>query len=75
MAILENKSNYIIIKENDLIKLFSYTSLVCVYNTITKTFENITYSFENAKNEVKTFSKTTNKHITQFKNYIINKGL
>ena len=38
--ILENKNNFLIIKDNDLIKLYSFKSLVCIYN-ITKKFMKI----------------------------------
>lgn len=73
--ILENKSNYLIIKENNFLKLFSYKSLVSVYNTETKQFEDVPYTFININGVSSSYSKTTTRHISKFKNFIINRGL
>ena len=68
--ILEHKGNYLIIKENNLIKLFSFKSLVSVYDTDTKQFEDVPYTFLNVNGVSSSHSKTTTRHITKFKKYI-----
>ena len=68
--ILENKSNYLIIKENNLIKLYSFKSLVCIYGTETKTFEEVPYTFINVNGTSSSHSKTTSRHINKFKKFI-----
>ena len=66
VKILENKSNYLIVKENNLIKLFSYRSLVAICNTDLKTLEEIPYKFLNINGITKTHSMTTARHINKF---------
>ena len=73
--ILENKNNYLILKDNDLIKLYSFKSLVSVYDTETKTFNEVPYTFINDNGDPCSYSSTTARHINKFKSYIINKGL
>lgn len=68
--ILESKSNYLIIKEYNLIKLYSYKSLVSVYNTATKQFEEVPYTYINVYGTSSSHSKTTSKHINKFKKFI-----
>ena len=68
--ILENKHNYLIIKENNFIKLFSYKSLVSVYDTETKTFEEVPYTFKDLYGNSCSHSKTTSRHINKFKQFI-----
>ena len=68
--ILKNKSNYLIIKENNLIKLFSFKSLVSVYDTETKQFENVPYTFINVNGTSSSHSSTTTRHVNKFKKYI-----
>ena len=68
--ILENKSNYLIVKENNLIKLFSYKSLVSVYNTETKTFEEVPYNYINDDGDPCSYSLTTKRHQNKFKKFI-----
>ena len=70
MNILKNKSNYIIIKEYNLIKLYSYKSLVSVYDTEKKQFEEVPYTFININGTSSSHSRTTNRHISKFKKYI-----
>ena len=69
-TILENKSNYLIVKEYNLIKLFSYKSLVSVYDTETKTFEDVPYTFINDDGDPCSQSSTTKRHQNKFKKYI-----
>ena len=73
--ILENRSNYLIIKEYNLIKLYSFKSLVSVYDTETKEFKNVPYTFLNTDGTSSSYSSTTSRHINKFKNYIFNRGL
>ena len=73
--ILENKSNYLIIKEYNLIKLYSFKSLVSIYNIETKTFKDVPYTFINVNGTSSSSSKTTSRHISKFKNYVINRRL
>ena len=68
--ILESRSNYIILKEYNLVKLYSYKSLVCIYDTETKTFEDVTYTFKDVYGTYSGYSKTTSRHINKFKKYI-----
>lgn len=68
--ILENKVNFIITKENNLIKLFSYKSLVSIYNIDAKTFEEVPYNFTSINGISCSYSKTTVRHISKFKKYI-----
>ena len=75
MNILESKNNYLIIKEYNLIKLYSYKSLVSVYDTEKKQFEEVPYTFINVYGSSCSYSKTTSRHLNKFKHYIINKGL
>lgn len=72
--ILENKTNYIIIKEYNLIKLYSFKSLVSVYDIDTKEFEEVPYNYINEDGNTCSYSKTTSRHINKFKNYILNRG-
>ena len=69
-TILENKSNYLIVKEYNLIKLFSYKSLVSVYDTETKTFEGVPYTFKDTDGNSCSHSSTTSRHVNKFKKYI-----
>lgn len=75
MNILEQKTNFIIIKEYNLIKLYSFKSLVSVYNTDTKQFEDVPYNYINYAGDQCSYSVTTTRHQIKFKNYIINRGL
>ena len=68
--ILENKNNFIILKENNLIKLFSYKSLVSIYDTETKAFKDVPYTFVNVYGSSCSQSKTTGRHINKFKKFI-----
>ena len=70
--ILEHKNNYLIIEEYNLIKLYSYKSLVSIYNTETKIFEEVPYTYINVYGNSSSYSKTTNRHLNKFKNYILN---
>lgn len=72
--ILENKHNYIIVKEYNLIKLYSFKSLVSVYNTETKTFNDVPYNFINDDGVSSSHSRTTTRHIDKFRTYILNRG-
>ena len=74
MNILEHKTNYIIVKENNLIKLFSFKSLVSVYDTEKKQFEEIPYTYINDNGISCSHSSTTTRHVNKFRRYIINKG-
>lgn len=75
MSILENKGNILIIKEDSLIKLYSYKSLVCIYNMDTKKFEDVPFTFTNVNGTSSNYSVTTTRHIIKFRNYVINRGL
>ena len=68
--ILENKSNYLIIKEDNYIKLFSYKSLVSKYNLLTNELELLPYTFININGNSSSSSKTTSRHLNKFKKYI-----
>ena len=68
--ILENKSNYLIIEEYNLIKLYSYKSLVSIYDIETKTFKDVPYNFININGTSSSHSKTTSRHINKFKKFI-----
>lgn len=69
-TILENRSNYIIIKEYNLIKLYSYKSLVSIYNLETKIFEDIPYTYRDVYGNACSHSMTTARHINKFKKFI-----
>lgn len=68
--ILENKSNFLILKENNLIKLFSFKSLVSIYDTESKTFEEVPYEYITINGVSSSHSKTTTRHLNKFKKYI-----
>ena len=68
--ILESKTNFIIIKEDNYVKLYSFKSLVCIYDTETKTFEEMPYTFINVNGVSSSYSKTTSRHVNRFKKYI-----
>ena len=68
--ILENRSNFLIIKEDNFLKLFSYKSLVSVYNTESKTFEEVPYEYITINGVSSSYSSTTTRHINKFKRYI-----
>ena len=68
--ILESKSNYVIIKEYNLIKLYSYKSLVSIYDTETKTFEEVPYNYINDNGDPCSYSRTTARHQIKFKKFI-----
>ena len=68
--IIENKSNYLIIKEYNLIKLYSFKSLVCIYDTETKTFVEVPYTFKDVYGNSSSYSMTTSRHINKFKKFI-----
>ena len=68
--ILENRNNFLIIKENNLIKLFSYKSLVSIYNIETKQIEYVPYTFKNVYGASSDYSVTTARHLNRFKKYI-----
>ena len=70
MNILENKGNMIIIKENNFLKLFSFKSLVCIYDTEKKQFEEVPYTFINIYGTSSSYSKTTTRHLNKFKKFI-----
>lgn len=70
MNILEHKTNYIIIKEDDYIKLFSFKSLVSVYNLITNELEEMPYEYITINGVSSSYSKTTSRHLNKFKKYI-----
>lgn len=72
--ILEHKGNYLIIKEYNFIKLYSYKSLVSVYNTDTKQFSDVPYNFLDEDGNSSSYSSTTTRHINKFKNYILSRG-
>ena len=58
MKILKNESNYIELEDSRFIYLISYTTCVCKLNKDTKVlYQSNRY-----------YSKTTSKHITNFKN-------
>ena len=68
--ILENRSNYLIVKENNLIKLFSFKSLVSIYDTEKKQFEEVPYTFINNDGDPCSYSLTTKRHQDKFKKFI-----
>ena len=68
--ILENKTNYTIIKEYNLIKLYSFKSLVSVYDTEKKQFEDVPYTFINEDGTSSSYSSTTTRHLNKFKKFI-----
>ena len=68
--ILENKTNFLIMKEYNLIKLYSYKSLVSIYNLETRTFKEVPYTFNGVHGSSCSHSMTTARHINKFKNYI-----
>jgi len=68
--ILEHKTNYLIIKDNNFIKLYSYKSLVSQYDLETKIFEDIPYTFKSINGVFCTHSPTTKRHINKFKKFI-----
>ena len=70
MNILENKGNYIIIKEYNFIKLYSYKSLVSVYDTEKKQFEDVPYTYINEDGDSCSHSSTTKRHQNKFRKYI-----
>lgn len=74
MDILEHKSNFLIIKEYNILKLYSFKSLVSIYNIETKIFEEVPYTFKDVYGNNCSHSPTTTRHLNKFKNYIINKG-
>ena len=73
--ILEHKSNFLIIKEYNFIKLYSFKSLVCIYNTDSRTFEDVPYTFKDVYGASCSYSVTTTRHIIKFKNYVLNRSL
>ena len=75
MNILEHKSNYLIIKEYNLIKLYSFKSLVSIYDTEKKQFEDVPYTFKDVYGNSCSHSSTTTRHLNKFRNYILNKEL
>lgn len=68
--ILEHKTNFLIIKEYNFIKLYSYKSLVSIYDTEKKQFEDVPYTFINIYGTSSSCSKTTSRHIYKFKKFI-----
>ena len=68
--ILENKTNFIILRENNLVKLYSFKSLVSVYDTETKDLKEIPYTFVNVYGNICSQSKTTARHLNKFKKFI-----
>ena len=68
--ILENKNNYVIIKEINLIKLYSFKSLVSVYDTEKKQFEDVPYTYKDVYGNICSQSKTTARHQNKFKKFI-----
>ena len=70
MNILEHKTNFLIVKEDNLIKLFSFKSLVSIYDTETKTFNEVPYEYININGVSSSCSKTTTRHINKFKKFI-----
>ena len=68
--ILENKGNYLIIKDNDLIKLYSFKSLVSIYDTETKTFKEVPYTYKDVYGNTCSHSMTTTRHVNRFKKFI-----
>ena len=55
MKLVENKSNYVVMVDNNKLLLFSYTTHVATYNKETNTFTINGY-----------WSRTTSKHINTF---------
>ena len=70
MNILEHKTNYLIIKEYNLIKLYSFKSLVSIYDIETNEFEELPYTFINVNGVSSSHSMTTTRHINKFKRFI-----
>ena len=68
--ILENKTNFLIIKDNEFVKLYSFKSLVSIYDIATKTFEDIPYTFKDVYGNTCSRSSTTTRHINKFKKFI-----
>ena len=68
--ILENKNNYTVIQDNEFIKLYSFKSLVCVYDTGKKQFENIPYTYKDVYGNTCSRSSTTTRHLNKFKKFI-----
>lgn len=68
--ILESKTNYIIIKEDNYIKLYSFKSLVSIYDTETKTIESVPYTYKDINGNTCSHSPTTTRHLEKFKKYI-----
>ena len=68
--ILEHKTNYLIIKEYNLIKLYSYKSLVSIYDTEKKQFKEVPYEYININGVSSSYSRTTARHVNRFKKYI-----
>ena len=68
--ILENKSNFLIIKEYNLIKLYSFKSLVSIYNTETKTFKEVPYTYIDINGVSSSHSRTTARHLDKFRKFI-----
>ena len=68
--ILENKTNFLILKDNNLLKLYSFKSLVSVYNLETNKFKDIPYTFTDVYGNSCSQSKTTARHINRFKKFI-----
>ena len=73
--ILEHKGNILIIKEDNILKLYSFKSLVSVYDTETKEYKDIPYTYINGDGNSCSYSVTTTRHQIKFKNYILNRGL
>ena len=68
--ILENKNNYIVTKEYNLIKLYSYSSLVSIYDIETKDLKEVPYTFKDVYGNTCSQSKTTTRHLNKFKKFI-----
>ena len=68
--ILEHKTNYLIIKEDNFLKLFSFKSLVSKYNLLTNELELVPYTFINVYGTSSNYSVTTKRHINKFKRFI-----
>lgn len=69
-TILENRSNFIILKEYNLIKLYSYKSLVSIYDTEKKQFEEVPYTYRDVYGNTCSHSMTTQRHLNKFKKFI-----
>ena len=70
MNILEHKTNYLIIKENKLVKLYSFKSLVSIYDIETKDLKEIPYTFKDVNGSSCSHSMTTQRHQNKFKKFI-----